>query len=115
FFFFQAEDGIRDFHVTGVQTCALPILFLVKRPRSVAAKIFPSPSYKRRIIRPLSPSGAIPKSALGGLSSLPQLARKNRLRHRTNERAKKAIRIGAAPLNDIMELSMRPEIGRAQD
>src|SRR6266511_2017480 len=26
FFFFQAEDGIRDFHVTGVQTCALPIL-----------------------------------------------------------------------------------------
>src|SRR6266511_4429307 len=25
FFFFQAEDGIRDFRVTGVQTCALPI------------------------------------------------------------------------------------------
>src|SRR5207253_7397968 len=25
-FFFQAEDGIRDGHVTGVQTCALPIL-----------------------------------------------------------------------------------------
>src|SRR5690606_39865311 len=25
FFFFQAEDGIRAFHVTGVQTCALPI------------------------------------------------------------------------------------------
>src|SRR5437667_12107934 len=26
FFFFQAEDGIRDRDVTGVQTCALPIL-----------------------------------------------------------------------------------------
>src|SRR3712207_8221995 len=26
FFFFQAEDGIRDIGVTGVQTCALPIL-----------------------------------------------------------------------------------------
>ena len=25
FFFFQAEDGIRDVAVTGVQTCALPI------------------------------------------------------------------------------------------
>src|SRR3712207_7547778 len=25
FFFFQAEDGIRDISVTGVQTCALPI------------------------------------------------------------------------------------------
>src|SRR5687767_15720300 len=29
FFFFQAEDGIRDKLVTGVQTCALPILGLV--------------------------------------------------------------------------------------
>src|SRR2546422_10283344 len=28
FFFFQAEDGIRDVAVTGVQTCALPICFL---------------------------------------------------------------------------------------
>src|SRR5690606_41193352 len=40
FFFFQAEDGIRDFHVTGVQTCALPISTRSKqalrtpRPRS---------------------------------------------------------------------------------
>src|SRR5439155_23199683 len=29
-FFFQAEDGIRDGHVTGVQTCALPICFGAK-------------------------------------------------------------------------------------
>src|SRR2546426_3612616 len=28
FFFFQAEDGIRDYKVTGVQTCALPICAL---------------------------------------------------------------------------------------
>src|SRR5688500_19830411 len=27
FFFFQAEDGIRDYKVTEVQTCALPISF----------------------------------------------------------------------------------------
>src|SRR5690606_40175337 len=32
-FFFQAEDGIRDFHVTGVQTCALPI-YLVRHDRA---------------------------------------------------------------------------------
>src|SRR5690606_39871470 len=32
FFFFQAEDGIRDFHVTGVQTCALPISERYLRP-----------------------------------------------------------------------------------
>src|SRR5437870_10419166 len=31
FFFFQAEDGIRDGHVTGVQTCALPIYSLAVR------------------------------------------------------------------------------------
>src|SRR6266542_7173214 len=30
FFFFQAEDGIRDATVTGVQTCALPISLLVR-------------------------------------------------------------------------------------
>src|SRR5688572_15982601 len=30
FFFFQAEDGIRDLTVTGVQTCALPILYVLK-------------------------------------------------------------------------------------
>ena len=29
-FFFQAEDGIRDTSVTGVQTCALPIFFGLK-------------------------------------------------------------------------------------
>ena len=28
-FFFQAEDGIRDYKVTGVQTCALPISFVI--------------------------------------------------------------------------------------
>src|SRR2546428_2529675 len=33
FFFFQAEDGIRDLIVTGVQTCALPILDAL-RPRA---------------------------------------------------------------------------------
>src|SRR5690606_15849691 len=35
FFFFQAEDGIRDFHVTGVQTCALPI-YLADREREAS-------------------------------------------------------------------------------
>src|SRR5690606_40246154 len=34
-FFFQAEDGIRDFHVTGVQTCALPIYFPLVDPTEV--------------------------------------------------------------------------------
>src|SRR5207253_6173143 len=40
-FFFQAEDGIRDGHVTGVQTCALPILVLNKPPGIVSAMADP--------------------------------------------------------------------------
>src|SRR5690606_40462368 len=40
YFFLQAEDGIRDFHVTGVQTCALPIFrdagpFVVTNPANI--------------------------------------------------------------------------------
>src|SRR5256885_12601583 len=34
FFFFQAEDGIRDYKVTGVQTCALPIYYALLSARS---------------------------------------------------------------------------------
>src|SRR2546430_11755433 len=48
FFFFQAEDGIRDLTVTGVQTCALPIFALVlyewltgKFPFQVSAGLIP--------------------------------------------------------------------------
>src|SRR2546421_7957749 len=36
-FFFQAEDGIRDLIVTGVQTCALPIYHHGRRARGAAA------------------------------------------------------------------------------
>src|SRR5260370_8426577 len=37
FFFFQAEDGIRDSSVTGVQTCALPISYASLHRRSIRA------------------------------------------------------------------------------
>src|SRR2546430_10017405 len=43
--FFQAEDGIRDLTVTGVQTCALPILFLI------LLEWFPLLRYGRRLSR----------------------------------------------------------------
>src|SRR5215213_10359561 len=44
FFFFQAEDGIRDWSVTGVQTCALPISAIpmcsgsTRRPRACRSR-----------------------------------------------------------------------------
>src|SRR5256885_2596627 len=37
FFFFQAEDGIRDYKVTGVQTCALPICLSPRLGLAMAA------------------------------------------------------------------------------
>src|SRR2546430_10716045 len=39
FFFFQAEDGIRDLTVTGVQTCALPISTMEKYRDNVRAAL----------------------------------------------------------------------------
>src|SRR5438034_10406323 len=51
FFFFQAEDGIRDHCVTGVQTCALPILQGVVTPSQPAG--LPGPPTK------WSPSSAV--------------------------------------------------------
>src|SRR5256885_11814375 len=49
FFFFQAEDGIRDYKVTGVQTCALPIW----GPRGLVGHTFPSAPALRHT-RPVS-------------------------------------------------------------
>src|SRR5258706_9773650 len=40
FFFFQAEDGIRDWSVTGVQTCALPILIVLGGGLSGIARLY---------------------------------------------------------------------------
>src|SRR5215208_801173 len=57
FFFFQAEDGIRDGHVTGVQTCALPISREGLRRRT-AARI-PSPKAASRAPSPRARPGAM--------------------------------------------------------
>src|SRR5688500_20171420 len=42
FFFFQEEDGIRDYKVTGVQTCALPISAARARHRHHGARLLRS-------------------------------------------------------------------------
>src|SRR6266566_7601384 len=51
FFFFQAEDGIRDYKVTGVQTCALPIFEVAgeqaggRGPNAAIYGVVPSSAY----------------------------------------------------------------------
>src|SRR5207302_7771548 len=44
-FFFQAEDGIRGFHVTGVQTCALPISITLAAARPAQAHSYARDTY----------------------------------------------------------------------
>src|SRR2546425_6223955 len=51
FFFFQAEDGIRDKLVTGVQTCALPIYIVAAALFILALKWLAAPATARRGVR----------------------------------------------------------------
>src|SRR5205085_9331928 len=67
FFFFQAEDGIRDLTVTGVQTCALPISW-----PSLLGNTEKSPWSTRRIVFPffstssnVMPSFSVTRARLG--------------------------------------------------
>src|SRR2546430_8523232 len=48
FFFFQAEDGIRDLTVTGVQTCALPIYRLNVHRQAAARGVVDAGELERR-------------------------------------------------------------------
>src|SRR2546427_4720785 len=58
FFFFQAEDGIRDLTVTGVQTCALPISSGQTRPGSLTDTLSRQPGAPRRRTGPPYASSA---------------------------------------------------------
>src|SRR2546429_6334320 len=64
-FFFQAEDGIRDVAVTGVQTCALPISWRPLEPQTRSARqaykqpeerVVPTRTRKRPAILPAEPT-----------------------------------------------------------
>src|SRR2546427_4495583 len=74
FFFFQAEDGIRDLTVTGVQTCALPI----SPPRCgpCAGPAPPAPSPSCRLPLPL------PQNGLDARDLAPQRPELQRVRDR---------------------------------
>src|SRR5207249_7079898 len=62
-FFFQAEDGIRDRNVTGVQTCALPIYWSL---------FFPFGEAPRRGPRRVQPAYKIDTSLVDPLHDLPR-------------------------------------------
>src|SRR5438034_7424567 len=67
FFFFQAEDGIRDHCVTGVQTCALPICSVLWR--CVTERGTDSRRNRRNTLRaPRSPYGTGDRGEIGRAS-----------------------------------------------
>src|SRR5256885_3893388 len=72
FFFFQAEDGIRDYKVTGVQTCALPIFtggMASKLPVPNAAKATYSIDGSHLVYQPLGDAFIQWKRYRGGQAS----------------------------------------------
>src|SRR5207302_7265746 len=85
-FFFQAEDGIRDFHVTGVQTCALPILperDVVRGGCSASATTSRSGTRSRSTA---VASRAFPAATRAPRASTPEARRTSRSPERSEER-----------------------------
>src|SRR5204862_5342155 len=74
FFFFQAEDGIRDLYVTGVQTCALPIYEPIIAPETVDALPVPLPPPPHRVRNRPSIAGRLERSPASTMSGSPGAA-----------------------------------------
>src|SRR3989449_1794410 len=72
FFFFQAEDGIRDVAVTGVQTCALPISDLLQAGGAEAISEGLADRCQLRLIQPdlIAPAGLASAPAGKGTSAV---------------------------------------------
>src|SRR5688500_20250987 len=98
-FFFQAEDGIRDYKVTGVQTCALPIsqVDLAAHPRKAHHRLHRPLGLRQVDAHPLSQPARSEERRVGkawrsrwspaGLMALTKDARTPLRRRRRSERA----------------------------
>src|SRR5687767_15715821 len=80
FFFFQAEDGIRDKLVTGVQTCALPIWFIRKEMATEAQTqsvllVDDSPFFRNMLAPVLKSAGYKVRTAASAIEGLATLRR----------------------------------------
>src|SRR5690606_40520632 len=87
FFFFQAEDGIRDFHVTGVQTCALPI-FITHAIRENRPMVSPVPPelFGVHLIARAIPLRDEQGRVIGGVGIGASIDRAQKLSERSEER-----------------------------
>src|SRR5256885_11811742 len=98
FFFFQAEDGIRDYKVTGVQTCALPISRLCFRGCSVPSRQV-LPSAFVQLCNPLisRPMSDISQEWLTPLRHRPSQSSYARCPHGTTTRKQRAVATATTP------------------
>src|SRR5687767_6457600 len=126
FFFFQAEDGIRDKLVTGVQTCALPIFCLLKKPlpdalmKKIAAEMnlsetaFVRPLGKNRYsLRWFTPEVEVPLCGHATLATATVLFREKKVRastlsFETKSGVLKASREGSKIALDFPSEAFRP-------
>src|SRR5256885_13754731 len=112
FFFFQAEDGIRDYKVTGVQTCALPICSAAYGTAPEGSTMIFMTSHSWRIARTIASSDTVvmsstrrwisangrSPSALRRPSAMVTGLRLGRVRPAPDERAASSAAAGPAPL-----------------
>src|SRR2546425_6161100 len=100
FFFFQAEDGIRDKLVTGVQTCALPIL--------VGDRDVPEPCQTRARWAPVA---RVPRSRVGHLTEVhdPEAFRQRRVPQVRTPRVCKILAAPEVPLAPV-GVVLRPRL-----
>src|SRR5438093_11267339 len=95
FFFFQAEDGIRDWSVTGVQTCALPICQPACASRAEIRRRRPAPQ------RSPQPPRTAPAGPVGSRSEERRVGKSVDLRGaRTNKKKKKSSRWKPATMDE---------------
>src|SRR5262249_58190615 len=108
FFFFQAEDGIRDWSVTGVQTCALPISPPASSPTGGRDL---SQLYVRREVDPALLSGLKPGACGSNRSRTPPALRSTSQIGRASCRERGGISVVALPVKRRQGWSVR-ETGR---
>src|SRR5947208_4387739 len=106
FFFFQAEDGIRDDLVTGVQTCALPISSSrTRRPTSAGRSLIARPAERSRpAISPRTPlTTAVPSTMRRRPQWRSAVARAEIGRASCRERVWISVGVGAVRRQDIQD------------
>src|ERR1017187_10520654 len=86
-FFFQAEDGIRDTSVTGVQTCALPIWNIPERLHTVESAADLLGSVSPPTIRSWLTEGKLTRVKFGRLTRVREFELLGLIKVKTNDRA----------------------------